>query len=163
LQQQYTITLVTCALQGLKEMVRVTKPGGRVVVAGPKAGCGTYAPWMKVLNSGRFPDAQPVPKPAAATFLGSSEGMVKELGEAGLYNVEVLEERVEFRLPDVAATVQGSLGNPFMQAVKEKLTPKRWVEVQEALCAALAASKLDDGSVGFYVTSLIARGEKPVS
>jgi hypothetical protein len=154
---------MTFALQGLKEMVRVTKPGGRVLIAGPKAGCSTYAPWMQVLNSGRFPDAQPVPKAAAAAFLGSSEGMVKELGEAGLYNVEVSEERVEFRLPDVAATVQRSLSTPFMQDVKKKLTPERWVEVQEALCAALADSKVDDGSVGYYVTSLIARGEKPVS
>lgn len=143
-------------------MVRVAKPGGRVVVVGGKAGCSTYAPWTRLLNGGTFPDAQPVPQPVARKFMGTSEGMVKELTEAGLEHVEVSEERCEFRITDVGATVQGSLRNPFMQAVEKKLTAERWVELQEALCESLAALQLDDGANGYYIQNLIACGRKPL-
>lgn len=142
-------------------MVRVTRPGGSVVVVGPKAGCGTYAPWMKLMCGGRFPDAEPVPKPVASKFMGTEEGICNELTAAGLENVEVSEERNEVRVSDVAALVEGSLSNPFMQDVQKKLSPERWEELQQALRDMLAESKLDDGTTGYYITSLIACGKKP--
>ena len=88
--------------------------------------------------------------------------MEKELADVGLENLEISEERSEMRLPDVAAVVKGSLCNPFMQAVEQKLTPERWAEVQGALCEVLTGMTLDDGTTGYYIESIIACGRKPL-
>ena len=117
------------------------------------------------MNGGRFPDAQPVEKPAGAPFLGTRVGMEKELGSVGLEGVEVSEDRCEVRLPDAAAVVaqvEASLRNPFMQAVEQKLAAERWAELQEELRAALAGLTLDDGTTGYYIESLIGCGRKPL-
>jgi ubiquinone/menaquinone biosynthesis C-methylase UbiE len=155
------VVLFSDFMQGMREMFRVTRPGGRAVVVGPSERAKfSFMPWIRVLEA-EYPEALPLPLPPGIVAMGNEKGMRDVMGEAGFTNVSVSVVHSSFRFQ----TLQGVdyfMAHPFLKDVQQKLSHERWQELRVRVIAELEGHHSQgDGTVEYPTMGIIGCGKKP--
>lgn len=163
----FGVTLFPDYKRGLQEMVRVAKPGGRIVVVGPSEGGVSCArPWVDVVEA-QFPEGLPLPFPAGFRDSGSPSGMHAVLSSAGCVDVKASELQGSIRMGESTfmfmSWVRSFMSNPFIAHVKKRLTPERAEEMEEVFLREFQTKLVrDDGSGwGYDCTFMVGCAKKP--
>lgn len=147
-------------MKGVKEMFRVTKPGGKaVVVAWAEEERAPMRPWLKVLQK-MHPELLPLPLPSGVKDLSTVDGMKTCLAAAGFGDIEVTEVTHAFEMPDPNAYAQAILNNPALSEVREALSPEQREELIQAVVDLMSSEFTVDGAVSMDAVAIIGRGVK---
>ena len=145
----------------LRELARVTRPGGRVVVTdwGPPARC-QYTRAVRAAEGPLQPPPPPGAPPSGPGTLGGPEGLAGALAAAGLRVAEAGEVACPFVFPDAEAAWRGGAsGGVVQRAIAHSGT----AAVRAALGAADRAHARPDGSIRYENVFLWVAGERPAS
>lgn len=152
--------------KGLKEMIRVTKPGGRILLVVPDSGknddpgWSAMELWLEVITE-KFPEVGTLPIPHGVTALGRKDLIHQVLADAGLQDIEIGQVPFTFIIDDPESSAKASMNNPLLKEVQKKLTEERCEELVLAMQRALENSKLEDGMCGKKMSAVYAVAHKP--
>jgi SAM-dependent methyltransferase len=172
LQYPDTTFDVTCSIfgifffadyqQGLREMARVTRRGGRVVVAAPEGEGRSAVQGWKRLAELEFPEALPMSPCPGWDAMQSADGMRAALEAAGFTDVATEEYTIWRAIPDAKEYAASMMQHPWVLEIKNRLSEERAAELAPAMVRLLETEYVDqDGKCGYECKNIIATAKKP--
>lgn len=148
-------------MQGVKEMFRVAKPGGRsAVVAWAESHRAMMRPWMQLLET-HFPEVLPLSMPPGVTRMSDMDGMKAVLEAGGFEDVKVSEVAHSVKVPNPEAFANIFSQNPVVGETLKELAPERRSDIGPKFVQLLKSEYMQDGVITFDAFAVIGCGTKP--
>lgn len=148
-------------MKGVKEMLRVTRPGGRAaVVAWADMRRAVMRPWMQLFEK-HFPEVLPLPMPPGIAKMSTMDGMKEVLQTAGFSDVSVSEVAHAVQVQDPRVFADLDMQNPVLGIVQERLSPERCRELVPRFIELLESEYTQEGGISFDAVAVIGCGTKP--
>eukprot|EP00892_Ulva_mutabilis_P006088 jgi/Ulvmu1/3851/UM018_0070.1 len=148
-------------MMGVSEMLRVTKPGGKVaVVAWAEMHRAVMRPWMQLFER-HFPEVLPLPMPPGIAKMSTMEGMKAVLMDGGFVDGAVSEVAHSVTVADPKVFADLDMQNPVLGIVQERLTPERCKELVPRFIDLLESEYKHGDAIAFDAVAIIGCAGKP--